>query len=134
MVGVSILQGAWVDADAERALLVASRKADDYDGEPVAELRVHTADGQRLVMPIRYGIHTLRPDVDPRGWALWATAGAVRGQSPELAALGSNGADRVLFRLDWLAPEAAVDVEAVELVVLRAGVHMTVADVVALLP
>ena len=130
--GISILQAALVSWEAEGELRAALRSTQTIEGQPLGILRVRWADGQTAERSLHLGLDTGAFEVADRAIALWRTGGTLTLQSPDLAALDPRGADRRLFRLDWVNPRPNVAVESAELEVSIPGVGLVVGGASAL--
>lgn len=130
--GISLLQAATVDWEAERTLREALKASKRVEGAPLAELRLRWADGETEAVPLFLGTDTERLSWDPRAVALWDSAASVALASPEAAAVDPRAADRRLYRWDWVNPSPERALAGAEVVVVQEGAQLLVGAASAL--
>jgi hypothetical protein len=100
---LSVLQHTTLDSAASQRLLAALRRGPGP--VPVATVTFDCAPGAPVAL--RFGRHPHRPDIGPRGAALFDAAAAVAFPSPAAAGLGAPAADHRAWRVDLPLPCAA---------------------------
>lgn len=130
--GLSLLQAAVVDWEAERALREALKTTKEVEAAPLAELRLTWEDGPTEAVPLYLGTDTERLAWDPRAVALWDSAASVALASPEAGAVDPRAGDRRLYRWDWVNPTPERRLLGAELVVVQDGAQLLVGAASAL--
>jgi hypothetical protein len=120
--GISLLQGAVVDHDAE--LRLKSKARNTRAPVAIATVRVVADDGTTVDLPLRLGRETFRTDT-PRA-LLWDAAGSVRLSSEAAHASYPRAGDRVLYRWDSAFP-TSLAVRSATVEVVEPGVALLVA-------
>jgi hypothetical protein len=121
-VGISLLQGAVVDHDAE--LRLANKARNTRAPVAIATVRVVADDGTTVDLPLRLGRETFRTDT-PRAF-LWDAAGSVRLSSTAAHASYPDAGDVVLYRWDGTF-QAPLAIRAATVEVTEPGVALLVA-------
>jgi hypothetical protein len=120
--GISLLQGALVDHDAE--LRLKSKARNTRAPVAIATMRVVAEDGTTVDLPLRLGRETFRTDT-PRAF-LWDAAGSVRLSSPSAHESYARAGDVVLYRWDGTFA-APVAIRSATVEVTEPGVALLVA-------
>ena len=120
--GISLLQGAVVDHDAE--LRLANKVRNTRAPVAIATVRVVADDGTTVDLPLRMGRDTFRTDI-PRAF-LWDAAGSVRLSSPSAHQSYPRANDVVLYRWDGTF-QAPLAIRAATVEVAEPGVTLLVA-------
>lgn len=121
---LSLLQHTTLDPAAGQRLLAALRRSP----QPVPVATVTFDCAPEAPVPLRFGRHTHRPEIGPRGGPLFDAAAVVAYPSPAAVAAGVPAADHRAWRVDLPLPCPA---RRAALAVPAAGVRWAVLGAVA---